>query len=184
MKFAATLLWLLLLFPSFASAQQLYKWRDEKGQWHLGNAPGEVGPDVQVSPSRKITPSEALASERQLQENERELREAQAKERERQEREEKQHQAITSERQGREEKQREAIARERSLSQCLGQADAEYQANWVRTCSIVEGRPLGLGGSPIGMYQGCAALPFPQADSLNRDRRAARDECYQRYPQH
>ena len=36
---STSILVLLVLFSSVALAQQIYKWKDEKGKWHISNAP-------------------------------------------------------------------------------------------------------------------------------------------------
>jgi hypothetical protein len=39
MNFAAIIISLFPLFLSKASAQQIYKWKDQKGQWHFSDSP-------------------------------------------------------------------------------------------------------------------------------------------------
>lgn len=46
MKLSVAIIAFSLILPSFLSAQQIYKWKDETDQWHFSNAPSETGPDV------------------------------------------------------------------------------------------------------------------------------------------
>ena len=55
------------------------------------------------------------------------------------------------------------------LSKCLKGADDVHQDAWDRACRL------------NGFRGGCSGLPIAVADSLNRDHRAARDECIKLY---
>jgi hypothetical protein len=51
MKFSVAIITFSLILPSFLCAQQIYKWKDENGQWHISNAPGEVQGEVTTAES-------------------------------------------------------------------------------------------------------------------------------------
>ena len=55
------------------------------------------------------------------------------------------------------------------LSKCLKGTDYGHQDAWDRACQL------------NGLRGGCSGLPIAVADSLNRDHRAARDECIKLY---
>ena len=46
------LLLFLFAFPPLVSAQTIYKWKDEKGQWHFSNTPSP-GPELQATPTTR-----------------------------------------------------------------------------------------------------------------------------------
>jgi len=68
------------------------------------------------------------------------------------------------------EKKYALVEKEAKKLLCLAQADANYRANWDKTCAA-QGRPAG-----------CTLLASVVAN-LDQNHRAARDECFRLYPQ-
>lgn len=86
----------------------------------------------------------------------------------------------------------EGLEREANLQDCLSGADADYDANWAKTCaSVAENKEFEKDSCTSNGYTWCdtiqidysedCGLPTEQAENVNGYHEDAEDECIQLY---